>query len=61
MGEFEIRKVFRQSGKSLAIVIPVEFAERLGLVNGCYVRISIDEGRLVIEKLKEAEVVDKAG
>jgi antitoxin component of MazEF toxin-antitoxin module len=54
MSRYEVRKVFRQSGKSVAVVIPLEFAERLGLVNGSYVRITEKEGRLIIEKLEEA-------
>jgi len=50
---FEVRKVFRQSGKSLAVVIPSEYAETLKLENGCYVRVFLKESCLVIEPLKQ--------
>jgi len=52
MSSFKIHKVFIQSGKSVAVVIPSKFAEKLGLADGCYVRIFLEENRLIIEPLE---------
>ena len=52
MGDFKVHKVFTQSGKSLAVVIPWEFAKKLGLIDGSYVRIIEGDDRLVIEPLE---------
>ena len=51
----KIHKVFAQSSTSLAVVIPKEFAEQLGLKDGTYVQISIENGRLVIRKVNTHE------
>ena len=51
--DFAIHKVFTQSGRSLAVVIPSRFAEKLGITDGCYVRIFLQENYLVIEPLRK--------
>jgi len=48
---FKIHKVFAQSPTSLAVVIPKEFAEQLGLKDGTYVQISIERDQLIIRKV----------
>ena len=47
----KIHKVFAQSSTSLAVVIPKEFAEQLGLKDGTYVQISIERDQLIIRKV----------
>ena len=50
---YEIRKVFVQSKKSLAVVIPSELVRKLGLEDGDYVRIVEKGGRLILEKIND--------
>ena len=51
--DFAIHKVFTQSGRSIAVVIPSKFAEKLGITDGCYVRVFLKENCLVIEPLRQ--------
>jgi len=51
--DFKVRKVFTQSGISLAIVIPKPYAEELDLVDGSKVYVSIKGEFLVIQKVPE--------
>jgi len=53
MSDFLVRKVFTQSGVSLAVVIPKNYAEELGLVNGSEVYISRQGEVLVLKKIPD--------
>jgi len=55
MADFKVRKVFTQSGPSLAVVIPKDYAEILGLMDGSRVYFFLQEDILVIKKVPELD------
>ena len=53
MSDFRVRKVFTQSGVSLAVVIPKEYAEALGLVDGSQVYFYPQGDLLIVKKVPD--------
>lgn len=58
MSDYLVRKVFTQSGVSLAVVIPKDYAEELGLVNGSEVYISLQGDVLVLKKIPDFNLLE---
>jgi len=57
MSEFEIGKIFKVK-ESIAVIIPKKIAERINLENGQYVKISIKNGEIIIEKVFQNNKAD---
>ncbi|HDH44080.1 MAG TPA: AbrB/MazE/SpoVT family DNA-binding domain-containing protein [Thermococcus sp.] len=57
MSEFEIAKIFKVKD-SIAVIIPKKIAERINLENGQYVKISIKNGEIIIEKVFQNNKAD---
>jgi formylmethanofuran dehydrogenase subunit D len=50
-GSFEIRKVQAYSGeRSLTFVLPKIYSEKLGIAKGDFLKVHIDDGKLVVQK-----------
>lgn len=51
MNEIEIRKVQAYTGeRSLTIVLPKIFSEKLGIDKGDFLKVRLEDSRLVLEK-----------
>jgi len=46
------RKLYK-SGQSLAVTIPHKFIRKLGWKNGMIVRITLDDGKIILEGLPD--------
>jgi antitoxin component of MazEF toxin-antitoxin module len=51
MSEFETRKTMKL-GDSLAVTIPYEYAEKLNIEEGIILKVTIMNGKIVMEVLK---------
>ena len=50
--EFDIRKVWKQSGSSYTITLPKEICEKLGISDGTYVAIEQKGAAIIIRPVK---------
>jgi len=49
--QMEIRKVQAYTGeRNITIVLPKIFSEKLGIVKGDFLKVLLDNGRLILEK-----------
>lgn len=54
--EYEIRTIQALTGeRSLTLVLPKQYAIDLGLRKGEFVRVSQDDGKIIVEKMDKGE------